>query len=442
MATETLGGNTIVIDLGLDRGEPETYSSPTRSTVPDWFRPLMIAVLGLIALGASAAPPPPVLTSLLSLRIGPADSYTISDSGQLLAQTDGTLTSYDLADGSAQWETPTPVPTYRIRVGDGVALLRPWAIGPGQPKTAAVDASTGAPRWSRAGSVMTIPGSPALLAVSGVRTLSTASRRIQGPVQAVDPVTGNTRWQVDVPSTAVLLGVPGPAGSPPRMLLVRDDRTMAVHDLSTGRLLAEAPLPPADYDPDNPGVSGGLLVLRHAAAWSTGVSEISAYDPVTLALRWRRPAGGAYDPKACGPLTCLVGPDGVQALDPANGAIRWFEPDWRSVEQRGDLLIAYASPGGISDPVGIIDPATGRVLVDLHGWRVLSSPAGGDEVLVTRVVEAGARSIVAVARPGDPQPRLIADLPAGTGDCQAVPDRLVCRSVTGELNVWAYRVKG
>jgi outer membrane protein assembly factor BamB len=440
MATETLGGQTIVIELGLDRGEPETYSSPTRSTVPVWFRPLMVAALVLIALGASAAPPPPVLSPVLSLRIGPADSYTVGGSGQLLAQTDGTLTSYDLANGSAQWETATPVPTYRIRVSDGVALLRPWAIGPGQPKTAAVDVSTGAPRWSRAGSVMTIPGSTALLAVSGVRTIST--RRIEGTVRSIDPVTGATRWQVNVPSTAVLLGVPGPAGSPPRMLLVHDNRTMAVHDLSTGRLLASSPLPPADYDPDNPGVSGGLIVLRHAATWAPGVSEISAYDPVTLALRWRRPAGGEYDPKACGPLTCLVGPYGVQALDPATGAIRWFQPDWRSLEQRGNLLLAYASPGGISDPVGIVDPATGHILVDLHGWRVLSSPAGGDDVLVTRVVDAGARSIVAVARPGDPQPRLIADLPAGTGDCQAVPDRLICRSVSGELNVWAYREKG
>jgi outer membrane protein assembly factor BamB len=437
MATETLGGSTIVIDLGLDRGEPETYASPTRSTVPDWFRPLIVAVLALITFGGSAPPPPPALSELLSLQVGPADSYTVTDAGQLLVQTGGTLTSYDLSDGSAQWETATPAPTYRFRAGSGVALLRPWAIGPGQPKTIAIDLSTGATRWSRTGTVMTVPGSPTLLAVSAVRTLSTAGRRIQGPVEAVDPVTGRTLWQVPVPSTAVLIGVPGPAG--PRMLLVHDNRTMALHDLTTGRLLAGAPLPPADYGPDNPAVSGGLIVLRHSTGWGT---QISAYDPVTLALRWRRPAGGAYDPVACGPLTCLAGPDGVQAVDPANGAIRWFQPGWRGLEQRGDLLLAYASPSGISEPVGIADPATGRVLVDLRGWRPLGSPAGGDEMLVTSVVEPGTRSIVAVARPGDARPRLLADLPAGTGDCQAVPNRLICRSTSGELILWAYRKKG
>ena len=50
--------------------------------------------------------------------------------------------------------------------------------------------------------------------------------------------------------------------------------------------------------------------------------------------------------------------------------------------------------------------------------------------------------MVAVADPGDAQPRPLADLPPGTGECQAVPDRLICRSTAGELNVWAYRQRG
>jgi hypothetical protein len=49
--------------------------------------------------------------------------------------------------------------------------------------------------------------------------------------------------------------------------------------------------------------------------------------------------------------------------------------------------------------------------------------------------------MVAVAAPGGARPELLADLPAGTGDCQSVPDRLVCRESTGELVVWAYRRK-
>jgi hypothetical protein len=50
--------------------------------------------------------------------------------------------------------------------------------------------------------------------------------------------------------------------------------------------------------------------------------------------------------------------------------------------------------------------------------------------------------MVAVAGPGDTRPRLVEQLPTGIGDCQAVTDRLVCRSAYGELSVWAYRPKG
>jgi outer membrane protein assembly factor BamB len=438
MATETLGP-TVIIELGLDRGEPETYAAPTRSTVPDWFGPLMLAVLVLLTVGASAAPVGPPLKQLLSLPVGPADTYIVTDSGQLLAQSLGTVASYDLADGRQQWQTGLIPPTYRLRTGSGVVLLRPWITGSGQPSTTAVDMTTGATRWRHAGNVVTIAGSPALLAVSGVRTLSTIGRRIQGPIDAIDPATGDTRWRVSVPSTAVLLGVPGPAGSPPRMLLVQDNRTFALHDLSTGRLLATAPLPPADYGPENPAVAGGLILLRHPNGWG---SLISAYDPVTLRLRWQRPAGGAYEAGPCGKLACLAGPNGVAAVDPANGAIRWYEPAWRSVEARGDFTIAYGLVGGVTDAVAMVDPDTGRVLVDLHGWRPLNTVTGADRLLVTRVVDAGARSIVAVARPGDTQPRLLSDLPAGTGDCQSAPERLICRSTAGELLIWAYRRTG
>jgi outer membrane protein assembly factor BamB len=439
MAAETIGGPTIIIELGLDRGEPETYAMPTRATVPIWLGPLLIAVLVLFSSAASAAPPPPPLSQLLSVQVGPADSYTITDGGQLLAQNFGRLGAYDLGSGALRWEIRTIAPTYRLRTGSGVVLLRPSIVGADEPSTIAVSLASGAVRWQRQGSVMTVPGSPALLSYSGVRSVSGYGRRVQGPVESLDPATGQTRWRVEVPSTAVLLGVPGPAGSPPRMLLVGIDGTFSVHDLDTGALLTSATLPAADYATDNPAVSGGLIVLRHPGDYGT---EVSAYDPVTLGRRWVRPADGVATAQACGALTCLAGADGVRAVDPADGTQRWIRPEWRSVQQRGNLLLASASPDPSADPVAIIDPATGRVLVELRGWRLLGGTGGDDHLLVTRVVDAGARTMVAVAAPGDPRPRMLAALPPGTGDCQAAPGRLVCRSTSGELVVWAYRQEG
>ena len=439
MATDTLSG-PVIIDLGLDRGEPETYRSPTCRTVPNWFGPLLVVLLVLLVSAASAAPPPPRLAPLLSLPIGATDSWTVTDSGQLVAQSLGTLSSYDLATGELRWRSGTVAPTYRLRTSSGVVLLRPWANGPNGPSTIAVSEATGKPRWRHDGSVVTITGSPVLLAVNGVRSLSGSGRRVEGPVRAVDPATGGIRWTVNVPSTAVLMGIPAPAGTPARMLLVHDNRTFTVHDLGTGQLLATAAIPAADYAPDNPTISGGLIMLQHQDPG--GDEQVSAYDPVTLSLVWQRPADGADSVQPCGRLACLVGRYGVRGLNPATGREQWYHPSWRGVEERGRLLLAYGAGAGFTEPIGLADPGTGRVLVDLHGWRALDGLAGGGRILVTRLIDAGTRTMVAVADPGDAQPRPLADLPPGTGVCQAAPDRLICRSALGELNVWAYRQRG
>ena len=439
MAAETFEGPTVIIDLGLARGEPDEYATPNRSTMPDWFAPVMVAVLVLFGSTASAAPAPPALTPVLSLRVGPADPYTITEDGNLLAQTLGTLASYDLRDGHLRWQAGSATPTYRLRTGNGLILLRPFSgssrVDPG---TTAVSLANGSARWRRSGSVVTVAGSSALLAVSNVRSFSGPGRRVQGAVEAVDPQTGQTRWRVPVPSTAVLLGVPGPVEEAGRMLLVHDDRTVALHDLTTGAQLARTSVPAADYGPDNPVVSGGLLLLRHP---TLGGRMVSAFDPVTLQRRWTRPAGYAFGITGCGALACLTGPDGVRAIDPADGNLRWYRPAWRGVEQRSGMVLAFGSPAGENDPVGVIDPETGEVLTDLHGWRPVAGAGGGDHLLVTRSANAGARTMVAVATPGAARPQLLADLPPGTGDCQAVPARLVCRSTSGDLTVWAYQRK-
>jgi outer membrane protein assembly factor BamB len=441
MATESFTGDTVLIDLGLDRGEPATYRKPTRSTVPPWLAPLVVAVLVLASTVASASPPPPALARVFSLRLGPTDAYAVTDAGDLITQGSGRISRYDLGSGALRWQSGSPAPASRPRTSNGLVLIRPWSAGLsgiGDPGTTAIALAGGDVQWRRSGSVVTLTGTTALFAVTGVRSLAGTGRRVEGSVDRVDPADGSTRWQVDVPSTAVLLAVPGPAGSP-RILLVHDNRTAAVHDLDTGRLLVTGPMPPADYGPDNPTVSGGLILLRHPGEHG---AEISAFDPVTLELRWSRPAGDVDEIVTCEPYACLTGAGGVRALDPATGRTLWYQAGWRMVEQRGRHLLASSAPASTSQTVGIVDPSTGVVVTDLRGWRPLTGSTGDDTLVVTRAVEAGARSMVAVVRPGGDQPRLISELPPGTGDCQSAPGRLVCRSVTGELVIWAYRVKG
>jgi hypothetical protein len=313
--------------------------------------------------------------------------------------------------------------------------MRPLAIGGGDPGTSAVSINTGASRWMRTGNVVTVPGSTTLLGVTGQRSVPSGNvRRVTGTVDAIDPYTGATRWRVVVPGTAVLAGVPGPGDEGGRMLLIRDDRTATLHDLSDGSVLATGKVPFGDYGTDNPVVAGGEILLRHPGAVST---ELSAYDPGTLRQLWTVPVSGTFAVESCGDIACLVSAQGMRGLDPATGDQVWSRPGWSTVEQEGRVFVAYGGQSA-DNPIGVIDPDTGTIQVRLDGWRPVGGSGDDDQLLVTRIEDAGARTMVAVAQSGDTRPRVLAQLPAGTGDCQAAPARLVCRSTSGQLMIWAY----
>jgi outer membrane protein assembly factor BamB len=436
MRADTVAG-PVVIDLGTSRGEPDAYEHPGRRWTPSWFAPAMVALLLLFTSVASAPPPPPLLGELLRVEIGSGDPYLVTADGHLVVQSAGRLTSYDLATGEQEWRVIQHVPTYRLRAGDGLLLLRPWGAGSLEPGTTAVSMRTGAEQWHNPRSVVSFDGTGLMFSVDGVRSQSFGTgRRVERSVEALDPDGGASRWKVDVPSTAVLLSVPGPDHAPARMLMVRDDLTARVYDGRTGAVLAERTVPPANYDPENPLVVGGVVLLRHPGP--SGI-EVSAYDPATLRPLWTGPAGSTREVQACGPLACLIGLDGVRAIDPATGDRRWYRPGWRSVETIGGRLVAYAD--GPDAPTALTDPQTGRVLVDLTGWQPLSGVTVGGEVLITKDVGDGPRTMVAVASPRLSRPRLLAELPSGTGECQAAPARLICRSMYGELIVWSYRTE-
>ncbi|WP_328461174.1 PQQ-binding-like beta-propeller repeat protein [Actinoplanes sp. NBC_00393] len=427
-------GQTIVIDLGLERGEPESYHRPGRRTTSPWFGPAIVAVLALFGLTTSVPPAPPLLTEVLRVPIGPGDPYTI-DADRLLVQSTGQLSSYRLADGERVWQIAQDQPVYRLRIGGGVLLLRPWNTGREERGTTAISLDTGAREWHNARNVVSFPGTGLLFAVEGVRSNSGSGRRVQNTVEVLDPHVGLARWRVEVPNTAVLLSVPG---SLSRIMLVRDDQTADLYDVPTGAHLASQKFPVADYDPENPVVAGGAVLLRHPGR---GSIRVSAYDPATLQLLWSVRTPNVQRVKPCGKLACLIGPDGIRAVDPVTGAERWRQAGWHGVEQYGTRVVAFSS-SNTSDPVAVIDPATGRILADLTGWTPVPGRTAGGELLVTREIGPGPRTMVAVVAPDLDRPRLLAELPPGTGDCQTAPDRLVCRSMYGELLVWTYRTRG
>ena len=156
----------------------------------------------MLVLLVARRPPPPRrrrrCRPLLSLPSGPPTPYALTDDGTLLAQTLGTLSSYDLADGRLRWQAGPSTPTYRLRTGGGLVLMRPWTHGAGPSR--APPRSRWPPARPSGGAPATWSPSPArtaLLAVSAVRSFGGSGRRVQGPVDAIDPRTGATRWTVD-----------------------------------------------------------------------------------------------------------------------------------------------------------------------------------------------------------------------------------------------------
>ncbi|GIE27137.1 hypothetical protein Ait01nite_001820 [Actinoplanes italicus] len=436
MRADTAAG-PVVIDLGTSRGEPSAYDRPERNWAPPWFAPAVVVLLLLFTTVASGAPPPPLMAELIRVEIGSGDPYLVTGTGQLVVQSAGRLSAYDLETGERQWRVVQQVPTYRLRAGDGLLLLRPWGAGSIEPGTTALSLRTGAERWHNQRSVVSFDGTGLMFSVEGVRSQSTGTgRRVERIVEALDPDAGLSRWRVDVPSTAVLLSMPGPDGGPARMLMVRDDQTALLHDGRTGAVLAERRVPAANYDTENPLLVGEALLLRHPGP--SGI-EVSAYDPFTLRPLWTAPAGNTREIQPCGPLACLIGLDGVRAIDPATGDARWHRPGWRSVETIGGRLISYAD--GPDAPTALTDPASGGVIVDLTGWQPLGGITAGGEVLVARDGGPDRRTMVAVASPRLSRPRLLGELPTGTGECQSAHGRLICRSMYGELVVWSYRTE-
>jgi outer membrane protein assembly factor BamB len=406
---------------------------PSRPTDKRRFAAVVLLVTMLLGVGASAAPAEPELRRLLGVAVRPTDAFALTDDGLLLVHSaeTRTLTAYSSADGRERWRTAATEDAYQIRSSGGLVLLRPRTFGGPDPGTVALASRTGAVRWRHTGSVVSVAGSPTVLAVSELRSALGSGRRVEGPLVGVDPMTGQTRWTVPVPSTAVLQELPG---GRPRVLIVHDDGLAEIRDLDTGRRTASTRFPPADYAPGNPSINGTAVVLRHPGPAG---AEVTAFDAANLRQRWRTAAGQAYQVRPCGRLTCLLSRFGVRAVDPSDGTPRWSTTTWRTVEQRGGMLLASGPTTGSADLVGIVDSETGRVTSGLRSWRPVPGQGAADHVLVVRD-RAAAGPVVAVAVADTDRPRLIGDLPAGAGDCRTVPGRLVCRAESGKLVLWSY----
>ncbi len=401
-------GEWVVIDLGTAHGSVEDDQAPTGRQRHRSRRARMAATafaLLLVCGGAATASPPFRPTAAVPVEPGssvsvagdllvvadPAPPATTVGGGAGGAAIDPGLTElrgYALPGGAERWRLrlPAAMSQTATRVGDLLLLASRDSIRR-QTGTTAVDAGTGAVRWSRADAVLTAPGVGVGLAVDEVRSASGAGRRVSGRVDAIELATGRTLWHVQVPLTAVAHVL---AGDPPLALLVFDSGRTEVRDLATGGLRGAGVLPPADYAPDNPRLTERGFVLRHPDTRAGRRSALSAYDLDDVVLRWSRPDRAREVRWAdCAGDLCGRTPDGIWTLDLDDG---------------------------------------GQLFTTGDGLPWLPVRGSGDELVIRLLPDER----VAVASGGtSTTPRPIGTLPVGSRDCRAGDTALVCRGADG-----------
>ncbi|MGX6602521.1 outer membrane protein assembly factor BamB family protein [Micromonosporaceae bacterium Da 78-11] len=320
------------------------------------------------------------------------------------------------------------------------------------PATVAVDAATGATRWSSPVQVTPLPGNrtgvaryqsfrsgtiydqeagePGPLYFSSTGEPHTEPP-LQTEVRAVDLRTGATAWSVLVAGSITVDVAPGPAAG---VLITAADR-LTLRSGDTGKVVHEVPLPRINgYGPGTGELVGDLMVIDYGD-WELADHKV-AYSATTLEHRWQRAFPQILmDPANCSDVLCAGGRDAPEVLDPATGRLRWRAPGNTDLLARAGYVVEIDSSSGV--PRRLADPVTGFEQVSLRGWRsdVSGSTTGP---IVLRRGEAGGASAFGAVLPGRHAVQMLGVTGGAVNDCDADRRFVVCRAAGG-LRIWAYR---
>lgn len=419
-----------IIDLGELRREPapEPPAGPPRAVTRP-YRVLAVLVAVLFAL-AGGAPLPKRSAVVVPAGLG-ADAFLAGDRLYLVDPPgrggDRWLVAYRIpARGplTELWRTALPA-SRGIIAGlleqGGRVLVSGTVGGPDGPfRTVTFDARTGRPGWQ-------LPGF-GYRAGDGL-LLVTADATGGGAIQRVDPATGRARWTVPTPAGGADLRF-GPTGVD-RIVLITTSGAAEVRDAVTGARLAARDVR-ADPAPAAPGprIAGDLLV---AMAPSSGT--ITGYGLDRLDLRWTAALPAVAYVSPCGDLVCAYRQrEGMWALDPATGAVRWSNPHWQAVVQEGAGRFLVMAPGSGVPRLAVVAAATGRLVADLGNWELANGNEPGDRLIGVR--HRDGRLFVAELDLAAGRARVLDALPEVLLDCRTGRDVLVCRRSDGAFGLW------
>jgi outer membrane protein assembly factor BamB len=393
-----------VVDCGvlidLDAPAPEAIRKPP--TV--FWKPLLLAVLLLLLGGAVPPPPARVPAEVAGSGAGAVTASLLTGTAlyALLLPSEGQertrVKAFPLRPGGPAWTTDVPVGQATLSLAaDGSTLI----VDPGGPmwgELTLLDARTGRERWHG-------PAFAVDTLVAGDRVAIAPGEDDLGELIVADLLTGRTVWSAIADVFAMYA-----AGG--YLITLDFDGVATVRAVADGRVLVrDRPLRPEEaWQADAVTVLGDRLYVL-------GPSSVTAYRADDLARLWRAPVRLPTSARACGTAICVVGRDGLTALETGTGVVRWSGPGWRTIDADGFVTREGAL-------VAQVDLATGRVVRDL-GRAVVA----GDLLLRTD------RDNTWVIRLRDG--RVVGRLPFfALADCARTRPYLSCPTGAREVTVW------
>jgi hypothetical protein len=425
----------------LESPEPQRTRAMTRMR---GLAAAVIVALCLGTLGAGAKAPVPPLT-LLGLVKRPNSGAPLQTTdmrlagGMLLAQTGGALVAID-PTGRQRWRARFDMGrdsylNYWMWQGN-LIVERMELVGYGDGEYAglstttsiALDPVTGAERWRAEGSLQA--AGDVIIVDDGAHP-----RRVYRslPSDLLWTMPATLAWEVNVARNAVYAVTP--------------DGTFAEYDLHTGALrasgkvdvpvVADGKTSPVGRYPDalSLQVFEDRLVLRAQRFGEFGPmpAVTLVYDRMTL-----QPIPSARDQfeavLECGPVLCAMSGEQMSILDKEE-----FVELWRP--QPGEYPYWVGSHLMISghssvDASKVVDPRTGRVLLQLDGWVPIGlhdRPTDASPLWLTRSV---APNYTRVAVLQGSAPRVVGSVPFELTNCELEGDLLACGVADGRVGVW------
>lgn len=412
--------------IDLDVGPVAAPTVRRRPRRRRWPAAVAAAAVALLA-GGAAAPQERPWDRPVVLDGVPFGAMTVADDTLYLARPDGVVTAYH-AGGGQRWSVRLgEADTLLADAVDDLVLLHVVSRGAGDVHLTVVEAATGVPRWRREGTIRLVDEAAGLVLFGESALPATDPTADQTPpsYRLLELATGREVWHWGTrPADATLVPVRGDDGGLAG-LLQRDGagRTLLLDAVTRqSRPLAD---PPRATDAYRSGDDLLLLVDD-----DTG-PELVRYDLATLRPRWRTGEPVNELLGRCGPWLCVQGGDGTAALDPATGQVRWRRAG--APAGLGDPLV-WPEFGAPAARVTLLDPVSGRPLLELPGWTGIGWPGAGWQV-ASRWRAQGRNQLVAVQL-SSRRVHPVADVVVGVDSCVSSGRLLACRSDTGTLTMW------